>query len=353
MDDLTSIQRLTRDLRDAAITLSDTEARFLTDAYYTIQEDRKRSGNQILAMENEPHSLLQWFFDQNATLEAQLKGALDKYSSSKPIGQWMKSQYGIGPVIAAGLMAHIDIKKAPTAGHIWSFAGLDDEAMWLGSKKAGDAIKAFVKEKDKIDAEKLVAIARGLDGSPKWLCRRAVRAASGVELPFKGLDHMTDEKYVEVFLGSNEVTVKDVISALSKRPWNASLKTLCWHIGQSFMKFSNRDDCFYGKLYRQQKMKYVAKNENGDYADQAAKLLPKFDKATEAYGHLKGGKLPPAQIDARARRWVVKIFLAHVHDIWWELDTGTPPPSPYPIKHLGHVHVIEPPNKPIRTKASK
>ena len=47
----------------------------------------------------------------------------------------MKSIVGIGPVIAAGLMCHIDIEKAPTVGHIWRFAGLDPTTIWEKKQK--------------------------------------------------------------------------------------------------------------------------------------------------------------------------------------------------------------------------
>jgi hypothetical protein len=97
--------------------MSEKEARFLVDAYYIIQEDRKRFKNQTTAMGGEPHAVLAWFFQQDQTLEKQLRAALDRYSASKPIGQWVRGVFGIGPVIAAGLIAHIDIKQCPTAGH--------------------------------------------------------------------------------------------------------------------------------------------------------------------------------------------------------------------------------------------
>ena len=42
----TNIFRLTRDLKNAARTLSDAEARFLVDAYYMMQRDRIRASNQ-------------------------------------------------------------------------------------------------------------------------------------------------------------------------------------------------------------------------------------------------------------------------------------------------------------------
>ena len=259
------VERLSRDLREATLTMSDDEARFLVDAYYIIQEDRKRSANQVRSMGEEPHRVLAWFYDQNRMLETQLKAALDRYSSSRPIGVWMKSLYGIGPCIAAGVMAHIDIKKAVTAGDIYRFAGYDPTSKWE-----------------------------------------------------KG----------------------------QKRPHNADLKRLCWNIGQCFKRFSKKDECFYGALYVRRKDYEVRRNDRGGNKARAAELLPKFRPTTDAYGHLKEGKLPPAHLDAMARRWAVKIFLSHVQEIWWELEHGTRPPACFAIAHLGHTDYIAPPSRP-------
>jgi hypothetical protein len=265
MTDFPAIERLAKDLRDATATMSEKEARFLVDAYYIIQEDRKRSKNQTMAMGGEPHAVLAWFFNQNVTLEKQIHAGLDRYSASKPIGQWAREVFGIGPVITAGLIAHIDIKVCPTVGHIWRFAGLDPSVRWE-----------------------------------------------------KG----------------------------QKRPWNAELKTLCWHIGQSFMKLHNDDRCYYGKVYEKRKAYETRRNDSGANAELAKKLSEKFGRATESYKHLIAGKLPPAQIDARARRYAVKLFLAHLHQRWFEMEFGKPAPLPYPIKIMGHdiTHLIEPPH---------
>jgi hypothetical protein len=108
----------------------------LVDGYYMIQEMRKRANNQILAMAAEPHTLIGWLAGQNEIMEGQIKRALDTYTdNARPVGTWLKSIYGIGPVIAAGLLAHIDIKRAPTVGHIWAFAGLDPSKKWKKSQK--------------------------------------------------------------------------------------------------------------------------------------------------------------------------------------------------------------------------
>jgi Transposase IS116/IS110/IS902 family len=260
-----SVRRLTRDLVAAAGSLGEKEARFLVDAYYISQDDRKRASQQVLAMEGEPHQLLSWLADQNATLENQIKRALEVYANATTVGAWMMAQHGIGPVIAAGLMAHIDIDRAITAGHIWRYAGLDPTVKW--EKK-------------------------------------------------------------------------------QKRPWNAQLKTLCWKIGQSFMKFSGAEECVYGHLYRQRKEFEVARNERGENGEAAARILSErnIGKDTDAFKHLTGGKLPPAQIDARARRYAVKIFLSHLQCVWWFAKNGELPGKPYALAHADHVHFIEPPH---------
>lgn len=267
IDLMPAIDKLNKDLRKAVVTLSDREARYLVDLYYQMQDNRKRGDNQTRAMteSGEPHGVISWVAVQSETLETRVKQLLDSYSRSKPIGKWARGICGIGPVIAAGLMAHIDITKAPTVGHIWRFAGLDPTQKWE-----------------------------------------------------KG----------------------------QKRPWNASLKVLCWKIGESFVKVSGNDRDVYGKVWLRRKEEEQAKNEAGAFADQAKAVLEarRIGKETEAYKHYSGGKLPPAHIHARAKRYAVKLFLSHWHERAYEFHFGTKPPLPYPIAILNHAHKVEPPD---------
>ncbi len=261
------INKLTRDLRTAAETLSQQEARFLVNSYYQIQEYRKAAFSQERALTDgaKPHATFTWLAENMEKLERQIERALDAYSAIHPVGQWSRSVRGIGPVIAAGLLAHIDIERAPTVGHIWSFAGLNPTAEW----KKGE-----------------------------------------------------------------------------KRPWNADLKVLCWKIGESFVKVCNRDDAYYGNVYQVRKEKEQELNERGAFADQAKAKLERFKigKDTDAYKAYSQGRLPPAHVHARAKRYAVKLFLAHWHHVAYVERFKKDPPAPYPIAVLQHAHFIAPPN---------
>jgi hypothetical protein len=112
------VGRLTRDIAASAATLTANEARSLVDAYYAMQGNRIRAHNQVTALSKsgEPHQVLAWFEEQDEALEQQVRRALDKYSAASPLGRWARGVVGIGPVIAAGLLAHIDLEKAPDGG---------------------------------------------------------------------------------------------------------------------------------------------------------------------------------------------------------------------------------------------
>jgi len=261
---------MSRDLKRACSTLGRREARYLVSMYYRMQRDRIRDAHQVRAAEEhaEPHAALEWLQDRHETLEAQIKRALGYYAEGHEVGRWMLSIVGIGPVIAAGMLAHIDITKAPTVGHIWRFAGLDPTLKWE-----------------------------------------------------KG----------------------------QKRPWNAELKTLCWKLGESFVKSSGHESSFYGPIYAARKKLETERNEAGAFAEQAAAALAakRYRADTVARKAYEEGKLPAARIHLRATRYAVKLFLSHLHHVWYEVEFRMPPPKPFVISHMGHVDYIPPPNWPM------
>ena len=274
VEELEPIRRLSRDLLDAARELSHAEVRYIVDGYYQIQEYRKAAANQVRAAQKagEPARLLLWLRDQAAIIEGQIKRAMQEWAESRRVGCWCLSQVGVGPVLTAGLLAHIDIEKAPTVGKIWRFAGLDPTLRWE-----------------------------------------------------KG----------------------------QKRPYNADLKVLCWRLGDSFVKHSGRPECYYGHAYRRRKEVELERNEQGMFREQAEEALENWRRgrrrkmSQHERSYYEAGKLPPGRIDLRARRWAVKLFLAHLHHVLWEDRYGEPPPKPYVIDRLGHTSYLGPPGWPM------
>lgn len=259
-------QLLAKDVRALAVKFDRNSVRELVSIYYRIQDDRIALAAQAreLLKTGSPHELVEYLSAQLGYMEISLKKPLENFAQSYEVGRWALSQYGIGPIITAGLISHIDITKAPTAGSIWRYAGIDPTAKW----KKGE-----------------------------------------------------------------------------KRPWNAELKTLTWKIGQSFMKFSNKDQCFYGKLYRQDKERRMQLNESGAYAERSKDILASKNwRKNKSSDTLREGMLPAAQIDAQARRFAAKIFLSHFHAVWFETHYNKKAPTPYTIAHLDHVHEIQIPN---------
>lgn len=264
-----NVARMSKDIRAAAATLSDKEARFLVDSYYNAQEDRIRASGRIRAMteSEEPHSVISWMEGQSSVIENQIKGALDRYSSAHSIGRWMKEIKGIGPVISAGYLANVDITKSNTAGKLWAICG----------------------------------VAPGRD-----------RRVKGERLAY-----------------------------------NPALKRLTWLVGQSFKRLSAGDeDAYYRHVYDRRKAYELGKNEAGDYAETAARILTekKFGSDTKAKEFYSKGMLPPGHVDARAARYAAKMFLSDLQRAWWWHETGTEPPAPYPISIMGHADFIDAPH---------
>lgn len=303
--DYESLEKLNRDLRESSRLLGRREARYLVDYYYAVQDFRIQAQGQVRASgeDNEPNRVLGWVFESMRRLENNIKSALGQFASEYRVGQWMQNITGIGPVISAGFLAHLDVRECKTAGHFWRFAGLDPTQKW---EKA------------------------------------------------------------------------------QKRPWNAKLKVLTWKLGESFIKVQNNESDFYGKLFAKRKLYDVARNDDGQLADQAAAIMAakKIGKDTDAYKWYAGcmtlenakqfrlldpaqrpaflkqkagepgsgtPMLPPDHLNARARRYAVKMFLSHLHHVMWEDYHGSAPPVPYAFEKLpdqDHRHYIAPPDWP-------
>lgn len=145
---LDALTILNKDLRNAAKLMSKDEIRYFVDSYYDIQGIRVATENRLDELAyprhdqqpEKPSDFMVWFFKNLQTLEHQILTMMDKWSAAQPMGIWAREIVGIGPVFSSGLLANIDITRAPTAGHIWAFAGLDPTKKWgKGQKRPWNA----------------------------------------------------------------------------------------------------------------------------------------------------------------------------------------------------------------------
>jgi hypothetical protein len=248
------------------------------ELYYECQKLRIMHANKepsetakLRAMHKEdeqwPSTMAQWLDAWLKFGEKVMLSKLQQWVESDKSPQetkWAYDQDGIGPVLAAGLAAHVDVTKADSISSLWRFAGQDPTAD---------------------------------------------RKVKGVKLPYNG-----------------------------------RLKTLCWKIGESFVKVSGREGAFYGHWYAKFKSDEVSRNENGLYTAQAARELANKkikDAATKA--KLQSGKLTDGHLHARAKRRAVKLFLSHY---WGEGRAARELPvrAPFAIAVLKHDGTIDPPH---------
>lgn len=318
-------------LRDEARRMGRAEARYLVDTYYQMQDYRIRSQSQLRAgvqqTDQPPMAVLDWLTGSFEDIEKGLKRLMEDFALSQPVGQWSMAQYGVGPVISAGLIAHIDITKAQTVGAIWRRAGLDPSTIWPNETEANKIIDEALQQMglSAWDESVIPLVAEKLNRHAQNLMNIWPR------------DRETDEL--------KPLTRSNCVAAMKTRPYVLKLKTLCWNIGQSFMKQGGKDECFYGKLYRERKAREIELNSQGAFAAQAAGVLRDCPSHAQRSIYAEG-RLPDGQIDARARRWAVKLFLSHWHEVAYWAHYSTAPPNPYVFEYGEgeHVHRLDPPH---------
>lgn len=331
---LTDMLKLNKDVKQSVVKCSINDIRFLVSSYYSIQEMRIKIAGQLRAIDangeyvhisengSAKAEVLQWLYNNILGCEGEIKKALDKWSASNEVTAWCKQVTGIGPVLACALVAHFDITKADSVSHFHSYAGLNDNnEKWLGRDKATKVVMKHCKNSI-VTTDDLIAVANDPDST---------RPLS------KLIKYAYDEK-------KDEYTRDQLIKGLSIIPYNAELKRICWLVGESFVKVCNRPKSLYGAIYKERKIIETKHNEDGDYVEQAALALhtKNYSRTTDAYKAYSIGKLPPAHIQARAKRFAVKLFISHLFEEMYRVQYGKPSPKPYVLEHTNHNDYIEP-----------
>ena len=95
--------------------------------------------------------------------------------------------------------------------------------------------------------------------------------------------------------------------------YNSSLKDTCIDLGRSFIRHSNKPDCFYGRLFNKELDRRIELNDQGSYADL---IKDESHFSGKKIQHDHPGKLSLDRLRAQAQRYAVKIFLVH----WYAVD---------------------------------
>lgn len=207
---------------------------------------------------------------------------------------WLRDVKGIGPCLAGGILAWIDITKAKHVGNLWKYCGL---AVSIDSYICKQCGKEIPKERVPSIEERIEA-GRGEEPARCPDCNAILRIYGHADRREKG--KMTG--------------------------YNPKAKTLAWKIGVSFVK-QNAEKSGYRRLYDQMREKVNAGTCNKIHRNDKKEVIPCFD----------------AHKFAKAKRLTVKIFFAHVYKVWRGL-LDLPVSDPFVFGMLGHdkAHYIEP-----------
>jgi len=269
------INRLNEDLKTAATNLTQNEVRLLVDLYYQVQDFRIATANIVRTQgKEEPNALSDWVFKNFKILEKDIVSAMGLFAAHYKVGQWLQSIYGIGPVCSAGLLAHLDIRKAKTPGAFLTFAGVIDPSRQPWNKGEKRPWNAKLKT--------LVCVRMG-----------------ETFVKFSGQDECV---YGKLYADRKKQLIRqnangDFSKTALERKDDVDRSTIAhkWYSGQYPYSVMNEDFFLLSLPQREMKLKKCRVNEGCG--------LP---------------MLPPAHLHSRARRVAAQMVLCHLHYVMYE-----------------------------------
>lgn len=442
-------------LKTSIIAMNETDIIPLVREYYQWQGIRIAEDNQIRSINqryvesssDENISAMEWLATDSRRRESQIKDFLQAYVESKPVGRWLMATRGIGPVIAAALLAYMNLDKAkgPNShpGDFWSYCGLNDHNNpWLSKEQAKKSVKEIFDIVETRTSRRLAVFTSKIGTTKErkeifkviketvgiFYDRMETIVQMTIDADYE-TDNFTEEEFSQFIIFKNTVgpyidkymkndiwvtdegkdkqfvspnladlmvhivhpnaVTDEVISMvmakhnrhyrsivnglnylkkkpdddpykkwkdsyskdglekyLSKVPYSQDMKVLCYKIGDSFVKQSNKGS-LYGRLYKERKAQEMAKNEAGEYANYARVCLErrKGNGAEKTLQTYHAGKLPDIQIERRARRYAVQIFISHVFEAMYIDKYGKYPADIYTVANMeNHQDYIGPEN---------
>ena len=322
-------------LRLQAADLTKREAKLLYRYHRNVQVMRIACEQSIGLLEHQktpPPELFFYFRRSARRLEKQTTSALEIYVDQYVATRWMR-EVGLGSAQATAIFTMVDLEKIKgNVSSLFRFAGYDPSVTKLTKQEAGECIRYFREQykKDYVDLEVLHYVARDLN---------------------RGVEQL--KRITKVGMYRKDITWGQLYRAIMSCPWCQELKEVLFRVGMAFRRTGGnaQPTSPYRSIYDWRKEYEVMRNERGDLAEQAAYKLKSrnFRKDTTAYKHYIEGRLPPAHLDARARRFTIKVFLVHLHQVLFFERYGRMPPRPYILDVLGKEREIKCPKWPFRS----
>lgn len=347
---------------DEAKKLDRLECLMLYNTRNDIQKRRKAMGNQLSALDREvslrsgeTHNalVLGQALSGLEKVEKGLDKALAAYAKAQPLGQWMTSIPGVGPILAAGLMAHVDFhhcccpqyRRVPhedipkehwascpglvNAGHLISFAGQMDPASYIWGKGQKRPYNLALK-------------------TLCWCLGESFKKQAPIRR-YEGLSvkRLADLLIEEAADKDKTLSQDDALEAAEKRKAfnDAKLDRL------------DLPEYTYIKRYYNERKRQEEANDRGDNREKALGMLAKavegnWGISPEQRKTWSSGKLQAKGLDLRSMRYAVRLFLNHFFQVGREIHFGEAP-KPWVIAHGGHTHYEAPPNWPMVAAAKK
>jgi len=272
------------DLRQIAREMDREEVRQVVGMYYRIQKERIANNNRtkMLVRAGKSSKLSAWITGQFKLQEKTIQKVVDYYTHLHTPTHWARLQVGIGPVLAAGFYAFLDLNVTTTPSKWWRFAGLDPTCKWeKGQKRPWNA---RLKTIAFLAGESFVKFQHNSRCFYGHLFRW--RKALEWERNLRG-------EYREQALSNAERVSR-------------STETYKWNIG-AYKGYEVKDGIIRG-----------IEAEEGEGVPMLA----------------------PGHIHARARRWATKIFMVHFWMVAYAAEKGEMPPKPWVIDKGQHKDFI-------------
>lgn len=319
------------DPRVVASEMDSYEAKMVYKAYLRTVKYDVAFKNQIAKLKRRGYTddTLKNIRSNQTRVKNQILNILEIYADQFLPSRWAKSLPNVGLRTAAALAVYVNINKCKNVSSLWRYAGMDPYSHFINKKKALAMIEDAKAEFPGAEPDDEVIV--------RYLAKRCHRSYISYLYACYGKDNT---------LGWN-----NLYRGIRKITWNPDFRLSMFRFGLVCRTNSGDPDFIYGQLYRKRKAYEIEMNEAGMYHELAEEHIRDRDykKGTVPYSYYSNGMLCPGHLESRARRWAVKIFLTHYHQVAYYEKHGVLPKRPYILDVLGAEHEIKCPNWPFKT----